>query len=279
MTATIDGQSWSSNSAAILALQVSAVSGDYILGGTELAANGLPGTSLSIAINDVAGPGTYPLGVDGVSVAGGFITVTAANGASWLTAFSGAAGTITITALNSTHIAGTFTFTASQTSNGATGSRVVTNGVFDVPFHSAATIQPLPDSVGSKMAATLNGQPWNAAIVSAGTSLGLISISGINSNQTLLFTIHQPTAPGTYALSSASPNLMEAWDPNAVKPAGSRCCWGVAGDVGSVTFTSLTKTRAKGTFTMTLSPQPGTAATGKLVVTGGTLDIGLFHSP
>jgi len=40
-----------------------------------------------------------------------------------------------------------------------------------------------------------------------------------------------------------------------------------------------TACRAKGTFSATLSPQAGTAATGQLTITGGAFDIGLFHTP
>src|SRR4029078_8310558 len=86
---------------------------------------------------------------------------------------------------------------------------------------------------------------------------------------------------GTFQLSNASGNILQAWDPKAVKPAGARCCWGVSADVGTITITSLTKTRAKGTFSATLSPQPGTAAVtiGPLTITNGSFDIGLFHTP
>jgi hypothetical protein len=275
-TATIDGKAWSAASAGVLATQISPVSGNYLISGFDAA----PGTSISISIGALAGPGTYPLGVDGVSVAGGFAGVTTLPAAqNWNTAMTGAAGTITITALTAQRIAGTFSFTAAQVSGGATGSRVVTNGSFDVPFRSAAVIRTLPDSIGSKMTGTLNGQAWNAAIVSGQTSSNFISLSGINAQQTILFTIPLPTVAGTYALSNVAPSFVWATDPTAVRPAGTKCCWGIQGDVGSVTFTSLTKTRVKGTFSATLRPQPGTAATGTLTITNASFDIGMFHTP
>jgi len=129
------------------------------------------------------------------------------------------------------------------------------------------------------MSAPLSGNSWNAAIIAAGTGLGYFSLSGINSQQTLVFTIPQPTATGTYPLNNASGHILLAWDPNAVAPAGARCCWGVQGDVGAITFTSLTTTRAKGTFGAILSAQPGTAARGQLVITNGSFDVGLYHNP
>jgi hypothetical protein len=278
MIATIDGKAWTASSGGVMAFQVSSASGGYLISGLELTGTAI-GTSLSISINDIPGPGTYPLGTDGVSVAGGFAGVTVGATQTWTTPVSGAAGTITITALTTAHIAGTFSYTASLPTNGATGARVVTSGVFDAPFKPAAVIKALPDSVGSKMSATLNGQAWNAGIVGGQTGSGFISISGINDKQTILFTIPIPAAAGTYVLNNVLPNFVYAWDPNATKPAGARCCWGVQGDVGTVTFTTLTKTRAKGTFSATLSPQPGTAATGQLTIANGTFDIGLFHNP
>jgi len=278
MTATIDGKAWTASSGGVSAIQVSSASGGYLISGLELSGATI-GTGIGISINDIPGPGTYPLGTDGVSVAGGFGAVTGTGSQTWNTPVSGAAGTITITALTTAHIAGTFSFTASLPANGATGTRVVTSGVFDAPFKPAAVIKALPDSVGSKMTATLNGQPWIGGIVGGQIGSGFISLSGINDKQSILFTIPMPTAAGTYVLNNILPNFVQAWDPNAVKPAGARCCWGVQGDVGTVTFTTLTKTRVKGTFSATLSPQPGTAAVGLLTIANGTFDIGMFHNP
>jgi hypothetical protein len=279
MTATIDGQAWKASSTAGLAtaLQFSGISGGYILTGAEQTATGAAGTSLVFTINNIAAPGTYPLGTDAVSVFGGFAGVVG-NGATWTTPLTGAAGTITITTLTTTRIAGTFTFTAAASAGSAAGTKTVTNGIFDLPIANTAVVATLPDSVGSKMSASLNGTAWNAAIVSAGTSLGFISITGINSMQTLVFTLPLPAGPGTYQMNNA-PGILQAWDPNAVKPAGARCCWGIAGDIGSITFTTLTKTRARGTLTATLRPQAGTAASGNLVITNATFDVGLFHNP
>ncbi len=281
MTATVDGQAWTASTATggVTALQFSPKSGGYIILGTQLTSTGALGGSMSFTINNISGIGTYPLGVDAVSVYGGFAGITSATGGVWTTPISGAAGTITITALTATRIAATFSFTAAPSSGGATGSRVVTSGVFDAPISGNAVLPVLTDSIGGKMSGTLNGTAWNAAIVSAGTSLGYISLSGINDRQTLIFTLPLPTAAGTYQLSNNPGFILKAWDPNAVAPAGARCCWGIVGDIGSVTFTSLTKTRAKGTINATLSPMPGTAASGQLVVANLTFDLGLFHNP
>jgi hypothetical protein len=280
MSARINGQAWSAGTAAgmVAALQFAPKSGGYIILGTEQSTTGV-GASITITINNISGPGTYPLGVDAVTVYGGFAGFTAAGGGTWLTPISGAAGMITITALTTTRIAGTFSFTANASSGGATGTRVVTNGEFDAPMQNTAVMPALTDSMGGKMSSSLGGQAWNAAIIAAGTSATHFSLTGINDRQTLVLTIPKPTATGTYPLSNAAGSILQAWDPNAVAPAGSRCCYGIAGDVGTITFTSLTVTRAKGTFSATLRPQPGTAATGNLVITNGTFDVGLYHNP
>jgi hypothetical protein len=45
--------------------------------------------------------------------------------------------------------------------------------------------------------------------------------------------------------------------------------------VGSVTITSLSADRVKGTFSATLQPVPGKPATTPLTVASGTFDVGL----
>lgn len=277
MTATINGQAFSvTGVSAVFAAQLDANSGSYLLSGVETASTF---RSITFTLSGISGPGTYPLGVDGVSVAGGAgsVSVNATN--VWNTGLSGASGTITITSLTTTRIAGTFAFSANAAGGSATGSQSVTNGSFDAGFGKTVVIKALADSIGSKMTATLGGQFWNGAIVSGQTSSSFFSISAINDRQTLLFTFPMPAGTGTFQLSNAGGAILQAWDPKSVKPAGARCCWGVAGDVGTITITSLTKTRAKGTFSATLSPQAGTAATGQLTITGGAFDIGLFHTP
>jgi hypothetical protein len=221
MTATIDGQPWSASTATgmVAALQFAPASGGYIILGTETTAAGGVGSSMSFTINNITGPGTYPLGVDAVSVYGGFAGFTAANGAVWFTPMSGAAGTITITTLTTTRIAGTFAFSATASTGGATGTRVVTNGVFDAPFQgNVSMVTALPDSVGGTMRATLSGNAWNAAIIAAETSLGYLSLSGINSQQPWSSQFRNPPQPGhtrsaTRPATSCSRGIPTRWHP------------------------------------------------------------------
>ena len=54
------------------------------------------------------------------------------------------------------------------------------------------------------------------------------------------------------------------------------CCWGLnaGGDTGTITITSLTPARVKGTFSGTLQSQPNKPATAPLVVTDGSERVG-----
>lgn len=273
-TATVDGAPFTASAGAgsILAIQHAPKSGGYLVSGQS-------GTgTILLTLNYITGPGTFPLGVDAVTVPGGFAGITTSVGG-WTTPISGAAGTVTITALTPTRIAGTFSFTGSLTTGGDTGTKTVTAGQFDAPMAANSPIAVLTDSMGSTMAMSLGGQAWNAAIVSGQTTQTHMALSGINNLQTMIFTIPKPTATGTYQLSNQPGSILMAWDPNAVAPAGARCCYGVLGDVGTLTITHLSTTRVRGSVTATLTAQPGTAASGTLTVSGGTFNIGLYHNP
>jgi len=280
LTATIDGQAWSAGASAATAAQFAPLTGGYLIIGTGSGA----ATGITLTLNFITKTGTYPLGVDGATVQGGFAGITGVGGGTWITPFSGAAGTVTITAITTTRIAGTFAFDATGSGGAATGTKSVTNGEFDVPLSKESPIAVLTDSMGSKLGALLNGQFWNAAIVGGQTTVfsggsAYLSLSGINSNYALTMTIPKPSGAGTYQLSNNSGSILWATDPNAVAPAGAHCCYGILGDVGTITITSMTTTRIKGTFSALLRPQPGTAATGTLNITSGNFDVGLYHSP
>ena len=278
MTATIDGQPFVASKlpGLINVLQVEAAGGRYILLGTEATSTGAIGRQVSFAIGNISAPGTYPLGVDGVSVTGGFASITQ-NG-QWTTPLDGASGSITVTALTPTRIAGTFNFTADALSGGATGTKVVTAGSFDAPMGNTAVIQTLADSIGSKMSATIGGASFNGAIVSGQTSATHLVLFGTNKKYNFTMTLPRPPATGTYALSNASGSILTLTDGSSAANSAPNCCYGVVGDVGSLNITSMTTTRIKGTFTATLTAKPGTTATGTISVTNGSFDIGLYHN-
>jgi hypothetical protein len=277
-TATIDGKAWAAAPISIGSL-ASPVPGGIILLGSQNA-NGVS-TSITITLNDITGPGTYALGV-GPGVYGGTASVGEGTGGAnanvWETPLDGVSGTITLTSLGAGRIAGTFAFKAEAgRKNTAGGTRTVTDGRFDLAF--MGNLQPVPDNMGAKVSATLNGLPYNAWYIDGRlkdyTGGAGINISTTTSDNALSLQLVGVTAPGTYPVSDAAPLRTIIVGHNGGTAA--TCCWGLnaGGDTGTITVTSLTATRVKGTFSATLQPQPGRPATSALIVTDGTFDVGV----
>lgn len=125
MTAKIDGSTFTS----VSTLAQRNASGNA---GTIIAVSGAnsAGTGLGFAFVD-AGVGSYSIG----DLTPTNATVVQANGQAWTAGATGGSGTITVTALDATHVAGTFAYSAvATTGTGATGTKAVTDGVFDVKF-------------------------------------------------------------------------------------------------------------------------------------------------
>ncbi|MEQ1691328.1 MAG: DUF6252 family protein [Gemmatimonas sp.] len=263
-TATIDGVSWSSSTSAA----VSSTGGIFTLVGSQIGANV---TSISMSFYSIGVPGTYPLGVTG-SVAGGIGTVTASP-STWSTPLSGAAGSVTISAVSATRIAGTFNFNATPLlGQTATNTRVVTQGQFDLPVTGAATLV-VPDGAGSKVTGTVAGNAFNAATVVSVSppSLGTLTFAGSNTAYTVNFIISGYTGVASYALGSGATRTMQVTTSTPTK------VWGgtVAASAGTVVVTSATATRIKGTFTATLQPSvinPNEAP----ITLSGTFELGIL---
>ena len=236
---------------------------------------------LTINLFNVSGPGTYALGVSS-DVLGGTGSVGEGTGTgnaqSWITDNTGSAGTITLTTLSVGRIAGTFSYVAAPGhSNTVGGIRTVTDGSIDLPF--GGTLVPVPANVGEHIERVagkpglqrLDGQRRRPQSL-GGSGLQL---SSLNKDHGVSFTLSGVSAPGTYALSnSGTARLMGAGHNGGD---ADHCCWGggnTGADVGSVTITSLTADRVKGTFSATLQPVPGKPATTPLTVTSGTFDVG-----
>lgn len=121
MTARIDGKAWASTIAF-------ATSGQP---GHAIAVSGSDQALQTIAFSFInAGTGTY-------EITPGMPTnaLLSEGSVQWQAgASSQGTGTITVTTLNAERIAGTFEFTAEPVSGGATGTRVVAQGKFDVEF-------------------------------------------------------------------------------------------------------------------------------------------------
>lgn len=271
-TARVDGGSWASNAGVESVGVTLAVPGIYVLTGTQLGTGGL---TLIISLYNISGPGQYPLGV-GVSVPGGNVVVSAASGGGWRTAQSGADGTINITTLTANRMEGTFNFTAVPFTGNATGTKTVTDGSFVLEVKPNGTVGPLPENRGHKLSATLNGTSFNGADV-VGTyqvlNGGTLTIAAGNNTRSVSLNLVQVAGTGTFPLSNTIPFRSLGVGVFNGSQVISNHTSSAAGSSGSVTITSFTSTRIKGTFNGVLTPLQG-QATGNMTVTNGSFDIG-----
>lgn len=273
-TAKVNGKSWAAEPVGVTA-RAGGVPGGVVVTGSQT----LDGasTGLTISLNDVTGPGTYALGV-GPGVYGGQASVGegtgGANSTVWETPLSGVAGSITIASIGDRLVA-TFAYEAEpDKANTAGGTRSVTDGQIDLPL--TGKLPPVPEDQGSKLGAALDGKAYNAYAVSAFlmdiTGGPGVRIDTHSSENALSINLSAVTSPGTFSFSNSNPvRTITA----GINGDATRCCWGNAGsDDVTVTITSLTPARVKGTFTGTLQPQPGKPATTPLQITDGEFDVG-----
>ena len=266
MTARIDGDEWAAT-AGHPAQQATVTPGLIILSG------GYEGSVITLTLRNIDGPGTYPLGT-GSRVWGGIANL-AEPGSGWNTPLNGAAGTVTISALQTDRIAGTFSFTADAAAGGS-GSRSVTDGTFDFPL-SLAEVPMLPDGAGGQIRATIGGTTWNAADYAVSTANGDFVITSGNSDWVLGLRVTDIAGPGTYPLSDVPPFVTLSTGPNSNQPVSAVGSWGGAsgGGTGSIIIATITATRVTGTFSGTLFPVPGSPTDDALVITNGELSVGL----
>jgi hypothetical protein len=281
-TATIDGQAWVSttNQTAGGSSAANAIPGTVTLIGTKVV-SATNYTTITLALGYLSGPGTYPLGVSQGTTAGGSGIVFATQGTSigtWSTNLTGNAGTVTITSLTSTRIVGTVQFTAPpQSFTTTTGTRVVTNGAFDLPLPANFTIAPATNK-GSKVSGIVGGAAWNAAGVVALGASGAFGLSATTDSLSLtLVTGRAVTAGSTYPIGGISGGTGgTAGTPGGVMQiikTGTSLGWtsgSGTSSVGSFTITSFSGNRATGSFSATLVGGAGTS--GPLAVSG-TFDV------
>jgi hypothetical protein len=118
--AKIDGAQFNAISAAV----VGGAGGLYSLGGGNAA-----GQTIGFAWVD-AGPGTYPIGNPASTIA-----THTASGQTWSASVAKGSGSIVVTTSTAGRVAGTFSFVLqADAGSGATGSRTVTEGSFDLTY-------------------------------------------------------------------------------------------------------------------------------------------------
>jgi hypothetical protein len=266
-SASIGGVAWQTDEIALGVTSGGAVTpGSLIISGTQVQTGSSNYRSLILVLGFVTGPGTYPLGVNNGTTAGGTGTVVVVDGGTvtnYLTPFSGDAGSVTITSLGSNAV-GTFEFTAPPLLGGG-ANQVVTDGSFDVPL-PASFVAATNAGRGSTMTATsLGGAAWNGAtIVGVGTAASF-AISATTDTYSLTLTpLTTPAINTAYAVPAQIQIL--------VSQVATINGWGGALSTGTVTFTALGP-RVIGTFNGTLAPVGATV--GSIVIIGGTFDVKL----
>jgi hypothetical protein len=278
-TADVDGKPWAAEPIGVTAM-AGGVPGGIVVVGSQV--TGAVSTSLSLSLGWITGPGTYALGV-GPGVYGGSGSVGEAalgSGAAnvWQTRLDGRSGSITISTLGGGRLVATFQFTGEpDRKNPLGGTRSVTSGKIDLPLRG--TLPPVPENMGSKVTATLDGQAYNAWSVTGRlqdlTGGAGVAIDTISADLNVSLMLVGVTGPGSYPLSNMAPLRTLIIGHNGGDAA--HCCWGLnaGGDTGSIDITSLTPSRVRGTFSGTLQPQPGKPAMAPLQVVGGTFDVGI----
>jgi len=123
VTMVVDGTPWRS-----------AKSGDHVTLSNRILSLSAIGDSggthsLIITLSGVLGSATYPL--NAASPSNAIISIPTGG---WGTGFAGGTGSVTITAIDATHVVGTFSFDARPGSGSATGTVSVRSGLFDLAF-------------------------------------------------------------------------------------------------------------------------------------------------
>lgn len=258
MSAKADGANWSPSFQAIAA---HVVAGNYIITGTSTASGG---SSITISLSNIGGPGDYALGVGPSAFGGTAQWVAGSKG--WVTDLNGVAGTVHIESVSDTHMKGTFSFDAVGLTGGAAGTVHITQGAFDLDVNTNGNPGPLGDGKGSRITASVDGATYNAATLAVDflndTTLIVASTTSHQGIGIYLYGVH---GAGQYD-ASLSPHHSLTYTSSDGGPYSN---WGsTASDSGSIVITSVTATRVTGTYTLRLGEVSGPAATGPIHVTG-----------
>jgi len=263
VTATINGQSWTSNATAGAIRQPS---GLYSLTALGPSAD----YTLIFALHNIGGTGTFPLGTLPM-LTGGTVVVSKVGSPGWSTPLNGLAGQISITTLTATRMVGTFSFTAAPLTG--TGVLTVTSGTFDVPVTGTAPFAALPDNIGGRFAATVAGVASGvngvSSILTTGAAPTLTIVAG--GERTINISLANMTGAATYILSAATPARSIQVTGSGTSQTATWYSQGQGG-TGTVTITSATASRIVGSFSATLVPLAGGAA--GLLTVSGTFDFG-----
>ncbi|MBK7595943.1 MAG: hypothetical protein IPP98_01475 [Gemmatimonadetes bacterium] len=123
----------------------------------------------------------------------------------------------------------------------------------------------------STMSATVAGTAWSGTLAVQVTYAGnVLAVSGTNGTYQIVLTVPGVNATGTYNVGPGNLGVAQLVQVTAGTPAWTSS---LVGGAGSITVTTLTASRAAGTFTFTAAASPGTSATGTRSVTNGSFDV------
>lgn len=259
-SASIEGVTWRPS---IAVSAINAMAGLYSITANKLA--GPDNYTMVFSLWNIRGPGTYPLGV-GAQMQGGTAQLSRPPSSGWSTPLTGASGSITITTLTATRMVATFDFVADGAAGGGAGTRTVANGSFDIPVTGTGGVAAA--NQGHIVTGNIGGS-FSAAAAAMVLTTGanpVLTIAANNSLRSITISIANMTAPGTYALSAATPTRTIGVSGT---PGNQFATWAsqVTGGSGTVTVASVTSTRLVGSFNAILAPLSG-GATGNLTVSG-----------
>jgi hypothetical protein len=225
------------------------------IGGTDSSRS----TTLSFAVTPTsAGTGTYTFGP--ASSANALILV-GNPASSWQAGVGIGSGTVTITSLTSTSAAGSFSFSLVAVSgSGATGTKAVTEGVFNVTFTAGASPAPTPNG-GNTFSTLIDGVLWNSSLSRRATlTNNILTITGQDTNFRVI-TLAVPVSGGLLIPPSSPLTVSLDFGPGVrgtVSMVLGSQNWdnGHDGGTGTFTVTSISSTRVAGTFTVTLVNNP-----------------------
>lgn len=272
MSARINGTSWTANQVQAT-VGGPAVPGSVVILGIKV--SGTSTSSISLILGFISGPGTYPLGVNQGTSAGGtgiYLTTSPSATENRTTPLNGNSGTLVVTSLTADHLVGTFEFVAQPILGSTfTGNRNITQGTLDIDLPSPLSTVPAGNH-GSKVSANLGGTVFNAATVVGLGSAGSFSFGGGNDSLDLSFVTSTPiTIVGDYGfvtgfhITVSDLKLNHNWG------------GGIAGDSGIVAVSSVANGRIVGTFSGRLHALGG--AQPDIMVTGGSFDVRINASP
>jgi hypothetical protein len=258
ISARIDGVQWSS---IVTAAQYTNTG--LIISGAD---NSNPPHALGLGVAAVA-PGTYQITLPNPTANASWTV----GPSTWQASLIGGSGTVTITSLTSTGAAGTFSFTMVAVPNtAASGSKAITDGVFNVTFASPATIPAQTAAGTATITAQVNGEAFSGITLQATYQNQSLAITGFDPKSgQITLNVYKVTGPGIYSVAYQNPEGSSAIYASSTGQGSNTF---LPGGTGSVNITTLTAAEAVGTFSFDAPSATGSSGS-TTHVTNGRFDV------